>query len=107
MAGEGTGAGAWAQEVVAGQQPITGDIRGQILMVMTTQGQQGELEGLLQEALLEAGAVAGACCAWAMHSVTVKYLPKSTLSVFNNKLRDQCIACFMLAGQIATDRKWL
>ncbi len=82
MAGEGTGVEAWAQEVVVGQQPITGDTRGQILMVMTIQGQQGELEALLQEALLEAGAVAGACCAWAMHRVTIKYLPRSILSFF-------------------------
>jgi hypothetical protein len=63
MAGEGTGVEALAQEVVAGQHPITVDTRGQILMVMTIQGQQGELEALLQEAPLEAEAVAGACCA--------------------------------------------
>lgn len=58
MAGEGTGVEARAQEVAAGQHPITGDTRGQILMVMTIQGQQGEPEALQQEALLEAGAAA-------------------------------------------------
>ncbi len=81
MAGEGTGVEAWAQEVVAGLQAITGDTRGQILMVMTTQGQQGELEALLQEAPLEAGAVTGACCAWAMRRVHINYLPRSILSL--------------------------
>ena len=39
MAGEGIEVEAWAQEVAAGQQPITGDTRGQIRMVMTIQGQ--------------------------------------------------------------------
>ena len=81
MAGEGTGVEAWAQEVVAGQQAITGDTRGQTLMVTTTQGQQGELEALLQEALLEAGAVTGACCAQAMRRVHVHFLLRSILSL--------------------------
>ncbi len=80
MAGEGPAVEAWAQEVVAGQQAITGDTRGQILMVMTTQGQQGEPEALLQEAPLEAGAVAGACCVWAKRRVHINYLPRSILS---------------------------
>ena len=80
MAGEGPAVEAWAQEVVAGQQAITGDTSGQILMVTTTQDQQGEPEAVLQEALLEAGAVAGACCVWAMRRVHVNYLPWSILS---------------------------
>ena len=80
MAGEGTGVEAWAQEVVAGQLPITGGTRGQTLMVMTTRGQQGELEAQLQEAPLEAGAVTGACRAWAMHRVHINYLPRSIRS---------------------------
>ena len=80
MAGEGPAVEAWAQEVVAGQQAITGDTSGQMLMVTTTQDQQGEPEAVLQEALLEAGAVAGACCVWAMRRVHVNYLPRSILS---------------------------
>ena len=80
MAGEGPAVEAWAQEVVAGQQAITGDTRGQILMVTTTQDQQGEPEALLQEAPLEAGAVAGACCVWAKRRVHINYLPRSILS---------------------------
>ena len=107
MAGEGIGVEARAQEVVAGQQPITGDTGGQILMVMTIQGQQGEPEALLQEARLEAGAAAGACCAWAMRSVHANYLLGAFCHSLDSKLRDQCIACLTLTGQISSDCKWL
>lgn len=107
MAGEATGVEARAQEVAAGQQPITGDTRGQILMVMTIQGQQGEPEALLQEALLEAGAAAGACCAWAMRSVHANNLPGAFCHSLDSKLRDQCIACLTLTGPIRSDCKWL